>query len=64
MRIILWVELHRRVTDKLETFFGYELERHGQGTIDKNHPTDAPKDDVWTPLSGLTESEHRFTDRV
>lgn len=56
----LWIEMRRRWTDKLETVLGYELERHGQGHIDKNHPADAPKDDVWTPLSGITESEHRL----
>ncbi len=56
----LWIELRRRFTDKLETVFGYELERHGQGNIDKNHSPEAPKDDVWTPLSGITESEHRL----
>ena len=56
----LWIEFRRRWTDKLETVFGYELERHGQGHIDKNHPADAPKDDVWTPLSGITDSEHRL----
>lgn len=56
----LWIELRRRFTDKLETVFGYELERHGQGNIDKNHPPDAPRDDVWTPLSGITQSEHRL----
>lgn len=56
----LWIEIRKHITDKLETVFGYELERHGQGDIDKNHPVDAPKDDVWTPLSGLTESEHRL----
>ena len=57
----LWVELRRRWTDRLETTFGYELERHGSGNIDKQHPADAPKDDVWTPLSGITESEHRLS---
>ena len=57
----LWVELRRRWTDRLETTFGYELERHGSGNIDKEHPADAPKDDVWTPLSGITESEHRLS---
>ena len=57
----LWVELRRRWTDRLETTFGYELERHGSGGIDKQHPADAPKDDVWTPLSGVTESEHRLS---
>lgn len=57
----LWVELRRRWTDRLETTFGYELERHGSGDVDKQHPADAPKDDVWTPLSGVTESEHRLS---
>ena len=57
----LWVELRRRWTDKLETVFGYELERHGSGDIDKEHPADAPKDDVWTPLSGITQSDHRLS---
>ena len=57
----LWMELRRRWTDRLETTFGYELERHGSGGIDKQHPADAPKDDVWTPLSGVTESEHRLS---
>ena len=57
----LWLELRRRWTDKLETVFGYELERHGTGNIDRHHPTDAPKDDVWTPLSGITQSEHRLS---
>ena len=57
----LWIELRRRWTNRLETTFGYELERHGSGNIDKEHPADAPKDDVWTPLSGVTESEHRLS---
>ena len=57
----LWVELRRRWTDRLEMTFGYELERHGSGDINKQHPADAPKDDVWTPLSGITESEHRLS---
>lgn len=57
----LWLELRHRWTDRLETVFGYELERHGSGNIDKPHPADAPKDDVWTPLSGITQSEHRLS---
>lgn len=56
----LWIEFRRRFTDKLETVFGYELERHGEGDVLLNHPPDAPADDVWTPLSGITESEHRL----
>ena len=57
----LWLEMRRRWTGKLETVFGYELERHGSGDIDKQHSADAPKDDVWTPLSGITQSEHRLS---
>ena len=57
----LWLELRHRWTDRLETVFGYELERHGSGNIDTQHPADAPKDDVWTPLSGITQSEHRLS---
>jgi len=57
----LWLELRHRWTEKLETVFGYELERHGSGNIDKEHPPDAPKDDVWTPLSGITQSAHRLS---
>lgn len=56
----LWISFRRRFTDKLETILEYELERHGEGNVDKHHPEDAPKDDVWTPLSGLTASEHRI----
>lgn len=56
----LWVQLRRRWTDKLESVFTYDLERHGSGDIDKRHPADAPADDMWTPLSGITESEHRL----
>ena len=57
----LWLQLRRRWTDRLETVFGYELERHGTGNIDKAHAPEAPKDDVWTPLSGVTQSEHRLS---
>lgn len=56
----LWVQLRRRWTDKLESVFTYDLERHGSGDINKRHPADAPTDDVWIPLSGITESEHRL----
>ena len=57
----LWLELRRRWTNRLETVFGYELERHGTGNIDTEHPPDAPKDDVWIPLSGITQNEHRLS---
>ena len=57
----LWVELRQRFTDKLESVLTYELERHGEGNVNKPHPPDAPEDDLWTPLSGITQSEHRIT---
>lgn len=57
----LWVELRHRFTDKLESALTYELERHGEGSVNKPHPPNAPGDDRWTPLSGITESEHRIT---
>ena len=38
----LWVELRHRWTDRLETVFGYELERHGSGNIDKETPQRCP----------------------
>ncbi|MCZ6680328.1 MAG: hypothetical protein O7E52_24115 [Candidatus Poribacteria bacterium] len=57
----LWVELRHRFTDKLETALVYELERHGEGNVDKAHPLDAPADDQWTPLSGITQSQHGIT---
>ena len=57
----LWIELRHRFTDKLESTLTYELERHGEGDVDKPHPLDAPADDRWTPLSGITQSEHGIT---
>ena len=57
----LWVELRHRFTPKLESVLSYELERHGEGSVDDAHPADAPKDDTWTPLSGITQSEHRLS---
>ena len=57
----LWVELRHRFTDKLESALTYELERHGEGSVDKPHPANAPGDARWVPLSGITQSEHRLT---
>ena len=57
----LWVELRHRLTDKLASALTYELERHGEGNVDKPHSPGAPRDDRWTPLSGITQSEHRIT---
>ena len=57
----LWVELRHRLTDKLASALTYELERHGEGNVDKPRSPGAPRDDRWTPLSGITQSEHRIT---
>jgi hypothetical protein len=57
----LWVELRHRFTDKLESKLTYELERHGEGNVDKPHPLDAPAGDRWKPLSGITQSQHGIT---
>ncbi|MBI1922645.1 hypothetical protein HYR99_00190 [Candidatus Poribacteria bacterium] len=57
----LWVELRHRFTDKLESKLTYELERHGEGNVDKPHPLDAPAGDRWKPLSGITQSKHGIT---
>jgi hypothetical protein len=40
---------------------GYELERHGEGDVNKPHPSGAPDDDEWEFLSGVTESTHSIT---
>jgi len=34
----------------------YQLERHGEGNVNKPHPSGAPDDDEWEFLSGVTES--------
>ena len=57
----LWCELRHRFTDRIESFLTYELERHGEGGIDKPHPDDAPASDRWGFLSGVTESSHSLS---
>lgn len=54
----LWVQLKHRFTDKLEFALTYELERHGEGNITKGTPE---KSSQWTPLSGVTQSEHSLS---
>jgi len=54
----LWCELKHRFTSEIESIFAYELERHGEGSINKAHPNDAPANDRWTFLSGTTQSKH------
>ena len=57
----LWIELRHRFTDKLGLTVTYDLERHGEGNVNTPHPSDAPADDRWTPLSGITQGQHDFT---
>ena len=57
----LWCELKHRFTDKFESILTYELERHGEGGIDKPHPDDAPANDRWIFLSGATQSKHSLS---
>ena len=52
----LFIDVRHWFTDKLRMAIGYELERHGEGDVNKPHPTDAPRDDEWEFLSGVTQS--------
>jgi hypothetical protein len=52
----LFIDVRHWFTDKLRIAIGYELERHGEGDVNKPHSKDAPRDDEWEFLSGVTES--------
>ena len=52
----LSIDVRHWFTDKLWMAMGYELQRHGEGDVNKPHPKDAPRDDEWEFLSGVTES--------
>jgi hypothetical protein len=39
----------------------YELERHGEGNVNKPHPQDAPWEEEWEFLSGVTESTNSLS---
>ena len=54
----LWLNLRHWFTPNLTMSLGYELERHGEGDVNKSHPSGAPDDDEWEFLSGVTESTH------
>ncbi|MFQ6039933.1 MAG: capsule assembly Wzi family protein, partial [Candidatus Poribacteria bacterium] len=57
----LFIDVRHWFTDKLRMSIGYELERHGEGDVNKPHPTDAPRDDEWKFLSGVTESTNSIS---
>ena len=54
----LWLNLKHYFTANLAMLLEYQLERHGEGNVNKPHPQGAPDDDEWEFLSGVTESTH------
>ena len=52
----LWLNFRHWFSEHFALSLGYELERHGEGDVNKPHPKDAPDDDEWEFLSGVTES--------
>jgi hypothetical protein len=57
----LFLDIRHRFTDKLQMALSYELERHGEGNVNKPHPKDAPWDEEWEFLSGVTESTNSLS---
>jgi hypothetical protein len=54
----IWLNLKHWFTPNFTTSLSYELERHGEGNVNKPHPSGAPDDDEWEFLYGVTESTH------
>ena len=53
----LWLNLKHRFTANLTMSLSYELERHGEGDVNKPHEgSGAPDDEEWEFLSGVTQS--------
>ena len=52
----LWLNFRHWFSEHFVLSLGYELERHGEGNVNKPHPKNAPDDDEWEFLSGVTES--------
>ena len=55
----LWLSVRHWFTPNFTTSLSYELERHGEGDVNKTHK--GPDDDEWEFLSGVTESAHSIT---
>ena len=53
-----WVNFRHWFTPTLSSSVSFEIERHGEGNANKPHPKDAPYEDEWEFLSGITESTH------
>jgi hypothetical protein len=52
----LWVNFKHWFTGDFHTSVSFELKRHGEGNVNKPHPQDAPFEEEWEFLSGITES--------
>ena len=57
----LFIDVQHWFTDKLRIAMSYELQRHGEGDVNKLHPQDAPTDEEWEFLSGITESTNSLS---
>jgi hypothetical protein len=57
----LFIDVRHWFTDKLRVAISYELERHGEGNVNKPHPKNAPTDEEWEFLSGVTESTNSLS---
>ena len=53
---VLWVNFGHWFTPTLSSSVSFELKRHGEGNVNKPHPLDAPFEEDWEFLSGITES--------
>jgi hypothetical protein len=54
----LYLDVKHWLTDKLSLSLSYELERHGEGDVNKPHSEDTKNNEEWEFLSGTTESTH------
>ena len=57
----LFIDVRHWFTDKLRMAIGYELERHGEGDVNKPHSKDPRAGEEWEFLSGVTESTNSLS---
>jgi hypothetical protein len=57
----LWCEVKHRFTDRIDSALSYELERHGEGRVDKPHLNSMPYNEKWKFLSGVTQYKHSIS---
>ena len=53
---VLWVNLKHWFTGDFHASVSFELKRHGEGNMNRPHPQDAPFEEEWELISGITES--------